>query len=138
GVLAHVGAPHLRPREEEALLGREPVDELALLAGKRALERLVGEARAAEVGDVLAERELAVHFHSGQRLVAVELLDDFLRTRLELRGILRRPPVREVALRVVVAALVVEAGRDLVADDRADSAGAARGVEGEIEERAPE
>src|SRR5712692_11363303 len=29
-VLADVGAPHLREREEEALLGREPVDELAL------------------------------------------------------------------------------------------------------------
>src|SRR5260221_6506070 len=71
GILAHVGAPHLRPREEEALLGREPVDELFLLAGDRALERFVGEARAAEIGDVLAEGQLAVHFHPGQRLVAV-------------------------------------------------------------------
>src|SRR5712692_2794689 len=50
-VLADVGAPHLREREEEALLGREPVDELALLAGERALERFVGDAGAAEVGD---------------------------------------------------------------------------------------
>src|SRR6267378_1230607 len=67
-VLADVRAPHLRPREEEALLGREPVDELPLLAGERALQGLEGEARAAEVGDVLAEGQLAVHFHPGERL----------------------------------------------------------------------
>src|SRR6267154_5352583 len=69
-VLADVGAPHLRPREEEALLGGEAVDELLLLAGQGALERFQGEARAAQVGDVFPERELAVDLHPGQGFVA--------------------------------------------------------------------
>src|SRR5258706_8666502 len=43
-VLADVGAQHLRPREEDALLGREPVDERLRLAGQGALERFQREA----------------------------------------------------------------------------------------------
>src|SRR6478609_11762890 len=40
--VAHVGAPHLRPGDEEALLRREAVDQLALLALQRTLEGLIG------------------------------------------------------------------------------------------------
>src|SRR5690349_20744749 len=47
-VLTGAVAPHLRPREEEALLRRQAVDELAFLALQRALEGLIGEADTAE------------------------------------------------------------------------------------------
>ena len=48
--------------------------------------------------------------------VAVVLCDDPLRALLELLLVGRRPPTLEVALLVELAALVIEAVRDLVAD----------------------
>jgi hypothetical protein len=56
------------------------------------------------------------------RDVAVELLLDERGALRVLRGVLGRPPVLEVAVGVGLAALVVEAVRHLVADDRAHAA----------------
>ena len=42
-VLANVGAPDLRPRDEEALYRRQTIDELALLADERTLQCLVNQ-----------------------------------------------------------------------------------------------
>ena len=53
-------APQLCPREEEALCWREAVDEPRRLLAARLEQRLVCELEAAQVGDVLAARELAV------------------------------------------------------------------------------
>src|SRR5689334_10846410 len=48
-------APEVRPREEEALLGGEPVDQRRpRLPRHRALHGFVGDLDAAQVGDVLA------------------------------------------------------------------------------------
>src|SRR5258708_1379705 len=134
---ARVLAPDLRPRDKEALFGRETVDELAFLAHQRALERLVGEGDAAEVGDVFAEGQLAVDVHAGQHLIAVELVHHLLGAGLELLGVGLRPPLREVAVSVVVATLVVEAVRDFVADDRPDAAVVDGVIQREVEERRP-
>src|SRR5262245_382133 len=57
---APVLAPHLTPPEEHALLGREAVERLAWFGSER---REVGHQRKAQsaiVGDVLAERQLAI------------------------------------------------------------------------------
>ncbi len=81
---------------------------------QRALQRVVSGEDAAEVGDVLAERQLAVHVDRVDLDVAVELIDDLLRFFRELERVGRRPPIAQVSLRVVVAALVVEAVRELV------------------------
>ena len=56
------------------------------------------------------------------RLEAVVLLDQRLRLHLEGRLVVGRPPVVEVAVAVVLRALVVEAVADLVADDGTDAA----------------
>ena len=49
-------------------------------------------------------------------------VDERLRLHLERRLVVGGPPVVEVAVAVVLRALVVEAVADLVADDRADAA----------------
>ena len=82
------------------------------------------DGQAAEVADVLADGERAVDVLAGQgaRLEAVVLRDQRLRLHLEGRLVVGGPPVVEVAVAVVLRALVVEAVADLVADDRADAA----------------
>ena len=50
------------------------------------------------------------------RHVTIVLCDDLLRALLELLLIGRRPPVRQVTLGVELAAFVIEAVRDLVAN----------------------
>ena len=50
-----------------------------------------------------------------------ELIDDALCFGLVLRRVLRRPPIAEIALRVELASLIVEAVAHLVADDGTDA-----------------
>jgi hypothetical protein len=54
-------APHRREAQEEALVARQPVDlRIGHILGG-ALQSVVGDVDAAQVGDVLAQRQLAVH-----------------------------------------------------------------------------
>mmetsp|Transcript_49930 Transcript_49930/g.124151 ORF Transcript_49930/g.124151 Transcript_49930/m.124151 type:complete len:550 (-) Transcript_49930:300-1949(-) len=111
-------SPDLRPREEEALLRRQPIDERrrGLLLLQLRKERRVRQLEAAEVRDVLAARQLAVellvvhlelggllHLHGGAPLI--------------LRRVRWLPPVIQVALVIILPPLVVEAVCHLVADD---------------------
>ena len=135
-IVAELGAPELPIGEEEALLGRKAVDlRRRRLAGEGMFERIIGDGKAAEIGDVLAQRELAVDRQAGQRLEPVEFVHELLRARLELGGVRLGPPVGEVAIGVVEPAPVIEAVRDLVADDHADAAVVDRVVERRVEER---
>ena len=83
----------------------------------------VGLLDAAVVRNVLPLRVDAVQLQAdlGRRVVAV-LADDARGLVQELLLGLGLPPVPEVAVGVVLPALVVEAVRDLVADDPADAA----------------
>ena len=77
------------------------------------------EAQAAVVGGVLAERQPAVDVRVAGDRVAGILIGDAggaLFVGLAVGG---RPPVAQVALAVELAALIVEAVRQLVADHRA-------------------
>src|SRR5262249_24617762 len=67
-------APEPRPTEEETLLGREAVDLFRGFVRARLLQRSERDAQAAEVGDVLALRQLALEVHAVEHGVAVELL----------------------------------------------------------------
>ncbi len=108
--------PAQRVAEEVALGRRQAADLLAGLVLVGLLERFQAQQHAAVVGDVLAQAGLAVDVQARQRLVGVELRDHLLRGGVEARLVVLRPPAGEVALRVVLAALVVEAVGDLVAD----------------------
>ncbi|KAG0772121.1 hypothetical protein G6F21_014567 [Rhizopus arrhizus] len=73
-----LGAPHGGPGEEEALVAGEAVDLRIFLAGGGLLQGVVGGGQATQVGDVLAQGQLALHEHARHRLVAVELRDQLL------------------------------------------------------------
>ena len=120
-LLAVLARPDLAPAVEEALVAGEPVDDRCLLAGEREHVGLVRDGEAAEIADVLAERELAVDGVALHRLVLVVLRGQLRAERLELRAILLSPPHAQVAVAVVLRAGVVEAVADLVADHRADA-----------------
>src|SRR5690606_12029166 len=112
-------APCLRPAHEETLFAGEAVDDRRRPAGERQLPRLMRDRQAAEIADVLAQCELAVHLQAGQRAVLIELIDEQLSPLLELRLVSGLPPVAEFSVAVEPPPLVVEAVADLVADDRA-------------------
>ena len=68
---ALIVSPDLREPEEEALLRSEPIDFFRRPAffGQRLLQRHVSELHPADVGDVLALRQLAIDMEAGKRLV---------------------------------------------------------------------
>jgi hypothetical protein len=96
---------------------------------------LVGDRQARVVGDVLAQGQLAVDVVARQRLEGVVLLDQHRGLGLEVLVVGLGPPVAQVAVAVVLGALVVEAVADLVADHGADAAVVDRVVRVGVEER---
>src|SRR3954467_2003324 len=100
-------APHLPPADEESLLGREAV-RLAEVVGLEALhQRHPSKAQSAIVGNVLAERQPAVHLHVGDGRVSGVLLRDAVDAFFELLSVRRRPPVAQSALGVEAAPLII-------------------------------
>ena len=59
--------------EEEALVAGQPADRRRRLAVQRRMIGLIGRAEAGDIGDILAQRQLAVHVQAGKRLILVEL-----------------------------------------------------------------
>src|SRR5690606_30478845 len=119
--LAIVAPPDLGPAEIEALVAGKAVDHRGLLAAQRGDISVVGKGEAGEVGDILAHGELALDVRSRERLISVILRAELAGERLEVRHILRRPPVAEPALAVIFRALIVEMVAELMADHRADA-----------------
>src|ERR1700750_3182252 len=75
----------------------------------------VAEAPSANVSDIFAEGQLAVHMQIINRDEAVVLLYDAVGACLELLFVHGRPPFAEVAVTIKLASLVVEAVREFVA-----------------------
>src|ERR1043165_648518 len=101
--------PHRGVVEEEALLRRPTVDLRARFALERLLQRLERDLDPAEIRNVFALGQLALELHAVEPGLTVELLHDSGRARLVALGALRRPPVDEVALGIILSAAVVEA-----------------------------
>src|ERR1700722_2136159 len=129
--------PDNSPRHEEALGARQTVDDRRLLAAQRHLIGLPGDAQAAEVPDVLPDRQRSVHMLVRYLLgrQAVVLLDQRPGPAFERLPVRGAPPVGELAVAVDFGTLVIEAVADLVADDCADRTVVGRIVAGGIEER---
>ena len=109
--------------DEESLLRREAVAHRLLRflrhRGHLGLPCHPAQDQAAQVGDVLAQRELAVDLDVVDDRVLRVLVDDALRALFERLRILLRPPVLQVTVGVELAALVVERVRQFVADGAA-------------------
>src|SRR5207244_8870342 len=111
------------------LLGREVVNLFAWLIAQRIFQRHVGDAQAAIVGSILAQRELAIEgdvilrvliiFHAYELRI---LVGNARRAFVEFCLIFLRPPVAQVALGTALAALVVKAVRERLANDRSSAA----------------
>src|SRR6476659_4744332 len=123
-VVALQRTPDLRPAEEYPLLSGETVDHRRRLSVERSLVGVEREQDAAQVADVLAHRQPPddVLVRKLRELVGLVLRAELRRLRLELRGVIRRPPVPEHSAAVGLSSVVVESVRDLVADDGSDSA----------------
>src|ERR1700733_1619539 len=77
---------------------------------------------AAEIRDILTHGQLRIDMQSGNRLESGVLRAEYRRAGLEGVRIRLAPPVAQSAARVELAALVVEAVRQFMANDGADGA----------------
>src|SRR5205807_8135525 len=118
--LARLATPDLRPGQEEALLAGQPCDHRRRVAAERPAVCLERDLQSRQVRDVLAQRQAAVHPVARDRLVTVELLDQFGAQRIEGGPVLLGPPAAQQAVAIEFAALVIEAVADLVPDYGAD------------------
>src|SRR3546814_8560817 len=108
----------MRIGDEEALVAGEAVDHRGFLAVQRSAIRSIRRLKSRYVGDILTQRQLAVHREIGERLVAVVLRGERRSRFLELLEVGSGPPVAQRAGRVDRGALIVAAVADLVADPR--------------------
>src|ERR1017187_5525800 len=117
-----IAAP-LSPCNEELLFWSESVDvRRARLAFEGLLEGEERDFGAAEVADALTQHQFAIVVNAGLDEVVVELIHYAGAALLELLQIAVRPPVSQAPLVIVLRALVVEAMRNLMADDHPDRA----------------
>src|SRR3546814_8774366 len=66
-LVAHLGRPRLRIGDEEALVAGEAVDHRGFLAVQRSAIRVIRRLKSRDVGDILTQRQLAVHREIGER-----------------------------------------------------------------------
>src|SRR3546814_16032047 len=71
--LAVIAAPHLRPAQIETLIPRKAVNEGRFLALQGQLVSIVGNGQTCKVGNILAQRQLALYMLTRQRLIGIIL-----------------------------------------------------------------
>ena len=117
--LGHLGPAHLAlllgKTEKKALFRREPLYVAAAMLVQIVLVGLPCNDKAAQVGDIFAERQFAVHPHARLDFVEVCLRLDKLCLALKAVAVSLCPPILEVAFVVKLRPLVVEAVRELMA-----------------------
>ena len=128
-------SPHTGIGDEEALFRRETVDRLERFGSRSVLESVEGYLQASVVGEVLTQCELTIGVKTGQHLDGIEEVTVELGTLLKAFGISSRPPVMQVAVGIVLTALVVEAVGHLVTNHHTDGTVVEGGVGLRIEER---
>src|SRR5947208_17070925 len=94
----------------------------------------VGRFEAAEIGEVLAQGQLALDVYTGKRLVSIELLGKHVRVNLVPVGGLPGPPVAQSPLGIELAAFVIEAVAHLMPDGRTGFAIVDGGIGAGVEE----
>ena len=104
-------------REEESLLGCEPVLLRQGVLRQTVHQRHVPQVDAPVVRGVLAQRQTSVQLHPGNRGEMPVFVGDAVGACVERLRVPGRPPIARVARTVVPPPRVVEAMRQLVADD---------------------
>ena len=123
GLRAIVGRPVRRKAEEETLIGCKVVDfRRRGLSGERFLICRISDYQATEIGDAFAFLELSVFVQPRLNFECVKLLDDTVAALAKILQVIGRPPVFQIAVRVELRALIVEAVRHFMTDYGADAA----------------
>src|SRR5215472_11871856 len=91
-----VGAIPLRISHKEPLLRSQAVDWLQMLVFRSILPRHPSQNLPTQVGDILAQSELAVDVNVLDRYIAGILVIYTLRSRVEFLAIFLRPPISQV------------------------------------------
>ena len=122
GIVARLAAPHLRPAQEHALLTTEAVDYRGWLAGQRHAVGLVGNRQAGVVADIFTQGQCAIDVIARQGRIAAVLRHQCLGFGGKFLAVVGGPPVAQIAHRIRLAALVIEAVADFMADHGNDTA----------------
>src|SRR5205085_7655440 len=131
-------APYPAHAEEEALLGSVAVNLFCGLAARILSDGFAQggqrDAGAAVIGGIFAQRQLAVELEVVYGDEVPVLVGDAAGALLKFLAILRRPPIAQIAAGIELAALIVEAVSELVANDVADAAEIDGIIHGFVEE----
>src|SRR5579884_1412685 len=119
-------APDACVSQIEALLRSVPVDGFAGFTSLVIFDVVVqshqGNAGATVIGGVLAESEPSIELEIVDGSESAVFISDATGTLFEFLCVLRSPPIAEVALRIVLTALIIEAVRKFMTDHHADAA----------------
>src|SRR3546814_8301274 len=85
------------------------------------LVSIVGNGQTCKVGNMLAQRQLALYMLTRQRLIGIILSGQLAGQRLKILDVLRRPPVGQRAGLVIFRTLIVEMMAQFMTNDRADA-----------------
>src|SRR5579863_1183996 len=119
GFVARTRTPALSVSDEETLLRREAFERLEGLAPGILLPRHLSQNHSAQIGDILAERQFSVDLDVIHNDILRILIRDAGCTLIKRLRVFRSPPVPQIALGVKLAAFVVEAVREFMANRRA-------------------
>ena len=117
----------LRKTYEEALLRCQAIDGLQILILRCRLPRHVRQNFTAQVRDVLTQRQRAIDVHVVDDHVLGILIAHAAGALVEFFAVFLGPPIPEIALRIELAAFVVEAVRQFV-PDRPSGVAVVRGI----------
>src|SRR5271156_2544489 len=125
-LLRHVLAPDLPIRKKVPLRGRISIDRLHRCIANNGQQCHIRQLQSSVVGRIFTQRQLAIELNVA--LVVLHrnktriLVGRAIGALLKFLGVLRRPPVAEIALRIVLPALVVEAVREFMSNHHPDAA----------------
>src|ERR1044072_5808488 len=120
GRLAGVLAAALGVAEEEELVAGEPADHRRRASAERCVIGVVGGGEAGEVGDVLAQSELAVEMEAGKGLVGVVMAAEGRARFPEMGAVGAGPPVAQPPFMLQIRAESGEAVADLLGGRRSE------------------
>src|SRR5215831_13673568 len=134
-VIALNSTPDLSVRQKETLIACEAIDDGRFFSIQGKFVSGEGHLESAEIADIFAHCELAVHTGILQWTERIVLRCEPFRLFKEFLIRLARPPVANLTRFVELTPLIVEAVAHLVTDDSADRTVVDGGVRIRIEER---
>src|ERR1700678_712480 len=132
--VARVRTPALPISDEETLLRRESFERFEGLILLILLPRHVSQNHSAQMGDIFTQRQFSVELNVIQNYILRILIRDATGALVKCFGVVRSPPVPQIAIGVELAAFVVKAVRKFMANRRAGVAEVRRRIRIHVEQ----